>query len=435
MFRMVDVIQKKRDGQSLSKEEIEVVINQFTNKQIPDYQMSALLMAIYLRGMTDEEITYMTMAMVHSGDRIDLSEISEHIVDKHSTGGVGDKLTLIISPLVASLGLPVVKMSGRGLGHTGGTVDKLESIKGFHIELSKDQLIENVKKHQIAVVGQSGNLTPADKMIYALRDVTATVESIPLIASSIMSKKIAAGASAIVLDVKVGSGAFMKTLEDARLLAQKMVAIGTNVNRKTVAVLTDMNQPLGYEVGNANEVKEAIEVLKGAPIADLKQISLTIASQMAVLGGVQPDVETAYSILEGKMKSGEAVEKFRELIEAQGGNGEIVNNPDLLPQASYHIPVHADRAGYIQNIEAEQIGIGAMMLGAGRKKKEDRIDYAAGITLTKKVGDWIEKNDPLCILHTNKEDIADVRELITTSFTISEEKPAEPAMIYEIIQS
>lgn len=400
-MRMVDLIQKKKQGDELSDLEIDYIVQGYTKGEIPDYQMSAFLMAVYFKGMNKEEISNMTMSFVNSGDKVDLSAIKGIKVDKHSTGGVGDKISLIVIPLVASVGIPIAKMSGRGLGHTGGTIDKLESIEGFKTELSSEEFINNVNKYKMAIAGQSGNLTPADKKIYALRDVTATVDSIPLIASSIMSKKIASGSDAIVLDVKVGSGAFMKTVEEAKELARTMVDIGKLLNRRTVAVITDMNQPLGHEVGNANEIREAIEVLKGKGSEDETTVALTIASHMSVLGGAFNEFEEAYKFLSELIKSGKAIEKLKELVKIQGGNPEVIDNPELLPKAKNHIEVKSSEDGYITAIEAENIGIAAMLLGAGRKTKEDTIDFAAGITIVKKVGEKVNQGDTLCVLHTN----------------------------------
>lgn len=431
-MRMYDMIEKKRDGNPLSKDEINYIIREYVNDNIPDYQMSALLMAIYFKGMNKEEVADLTLAFVDSGDKIDLSEIKGIKVDKHSTGGVGDKISLITVPLVASVGVPVAKMSGRGLGHTGGTLDKLEAIDGFRIELTSDEFINNVNNHKMAIIGQTANLTPADKKIYALRDVTATVDSIPLIASSIMSKKIASGSDAIVLDVKVGSGAFMKSLENARELAQTMVDIGKSLNRKTIAVITNMNQPLGHEIGNANEVAEAIEVLRGKGAKDETTIALTIAAYMCVLGGAFDEFERAYKALEEVIKSGKAIDKLKELIHIQGGNPDIVDNPGSLPQAKYNLEVKSQETGYIIDIDAESMGVSAMLLGAGRRKKDDPIDYSAGITLKKKIGDKVEKNEVLCILHTNK-DHSEAYKRAESAFSLGANKPESEDYIFDII--
>ncbi len=432
-MRVVDIIEKKKHGEQLSSEEIDFVIQGYTNNQIPDYQMSALLMAIYFKGMDNEETANLTLSFVKSGDQVDLSQIKGIKVDKHSTGGVGDKISLIVVPLVASVGIPVAKMSGRGLGHTGGTIDKLESIPGFMVELSNEQFINNVNQYKMAVVGQSENLTPADKKIYALRDVTSTVDSIPLIASSIMGKKIASGADAIVLDVKVGSGAFMKSIDEARDLARTMVDIGKSLNRNTIAVITNMNQPLGYEIGNANEIKEAIEVLKGNGAEDETTVALTIASYMCVLGGAFSDFDSAYEHLKEIIKSGKAIDKLKELIQIQGGNPDVVDNTDLLPTASKHIEVKSIKSGYVGSFDTESIGITAMLLGAGRMTKDDLIDYSAGITLKKKIGDKVEIGETICIMHTNKEEFQDAYERVRNAFNIEEDKPKIEKYIYDII--
>lgn len=432
-MRAVDIIEKKKHGKQLTFEEIDYIVQGYTNNTIPDYQMSAFLMAIYFKGMDKEETANLTLSFVNSGDKVDLSAIEGIKVDKHSTGGVGDKISLIVVPLVASVGIPVAKMSGRGLGHTGGTIDKLESIEGFKVEISNEQFINNVNLHKMAVVGQSANLTPADKKIYALRDVTSTVDSIPLIASSIMSKKIASGADAIVLDVKVGSGAFMKSIDEARNLAQTMVDIGKSLNRNTVAVITNMNQPLGYEVGNANEIKEAMEVLRGDGADDETTVALTIASYMSMLGGAFKDFDSAYKHLNNVIKSGKAIDKLKELIEIQGGNPSIVDNPDKLPTAKNHVEIKSLRSGYVQSFDTESIGIAAMLLGAGRRTKEDTIDFSAGITLKKKIGDKVEVGDTLCILHTNKEIWDNASERAINSFIIDRDIPDLEKYIYDII--
>ena len=433
-MRIVDLINKKKHGESLTKAEIDFFISGYTNGEIPDYQISALLMAIYFKGMESREIADLTDAMVRSGDTVDLSRIEGIKVDKHSTGGVGDKISLIVIPLVASVGVPVAKMSGRGLGHTGGTIDKLEAIEGFKVELSNEDFINNVNTYKMAIVGQSGNLTPADKKLYALRDVTGTIDSIPLIASSIMSKKIAAGTDAIVLDVKVGSGAFMKSLDDARELARTMVDIGKSLDRRTVAVITNMDQPLGHEVGNANEIKEAIEVLSGRGAEDETEVALTIASYMAVLGGAFKNNEDARKHFEKIIASGEAIEVLKKFVEIQGGNSDVIAHPEKLPQASRHIEVKADLEGFVGGFDSEKVGISAMMLGAGRRKKEDAIDFAAGITIKKKLGDHVNLGDVLCILHTNLDDITEAERVVRSAFVISGHKPEAVKYIYEIVE-
>ncbi|WP_214761221.1 pyrimidine-nucleoside phosphorylase [Exiguobacterium sp. s146] len=433
-MRMVDLILKKRNGGELNEEEIRFIIEGFTNETIPDYQMSALSMAIFFNGMTERETAALTMEMVKSGDVIDLSNIQGKKVDKHSTGGVGDKISLIVAPLVASIGIPVAKMSGRGLGHTGGTIDKLESFPGFNVELTEEQFTKQVNDIKMSIIGQTGNLTPADKRLYALRDVTATVDSIPLIASSIMSKKIAAGADSIVLDVKTGSGAFMKSFDDAKALAEEMVAIGKNVGRQTVAVITDMDQPLGFEIGNANEVKEAIEVLSGKDVNDLKTIALTIAGHMAVLGEFYPTFDEAYADLEKRMADGHALEVFRQFVAAQGGDASLVDDLSKLPQAKYETTFVAKQAGYVESIIADEVGVAAMLLGAGRATKEDQLDFAAGITLEKKVGDKVEAGDVIAVLRSNKEDVTSALERMDHAYTIGATEPKARPLVHAVIQ-
>ncbi|AJE76945.1 MULTISPECIES: pyrimidine-nucleoside phosphorylase [Bacillus] len=431
-MRMVDLIVKKQNGKELTTEEIEFFVKGYTDGSIPDYQASALAMAIYFQDMTDQERADLTMAMVNSGETIDLSAIEGIKVDKHSTGGVGDTTTLVLAPLVAALGVPVAKMSGRGLGHTGGTIDKLEAIEGFHVELSKDEFIKLVNRDKVAVIGQSGNLTPADKKLYALRDVTGTVNSIPLIASSIMSKKIAAGADAIVLDVKTGAGAFMKTDEDAVNLAKAMVRIGNNVGRQTMAVISDMSQPLGFAIGNALEVQEAIDTLRGEGPEDLNELVLTLGSQMVVLAKKAETLEEARTKLQEVMKNGKALEKFKEFLSNQGGDASVVDDPSKLPQAAYKIDVPAKEAGVVSEIVADEIGVAAMLLGAGRATKEDEIDLAVGIMLRKKVGDNVEKGEPLVTLYANRENVEDVTAKVYDNIRISE-KAEEPKLIHTLI--
>ncbi|MCY8024006.1 pyrimidine-nucleoside phosphorylase [Bacillus sonorensis] len=431
-MRMVDIITKKQSGKELSKEEINFFINGYTDGSIPDYQASALAMAIYFQDMTDRERADLTMAMVNSGETIDLSAIEGIKVDKHSTGGVGDTTTLVLAPLVASLGVPVAKMSGRGLGHTGGTIDKLEAIEGFHVELSKDEFVDLVNRDKVAVVGQSGNLTPADKKLYALRDVTGTVNSIPLIASSIMSKKIAAGADAIVLDVKTGAGAFMKTDEDAVNLAKAMVRIGNNVGRQTMAVISDMSQPLGYAIGNALEVKEAIDTLKGEGPEDLTELVLTLGSQMVVLAKKAETLDEAREKLTDVMKNGKALQKFKDFLQNQGGDSSVADNPEKLPQAAYKIDVPAKEAGVVSEIVADQIGVAAMLLGAGRATKEDKIDLAVGIMLRKKVGDAVEKGEPLVTLYANRENVDDVITKVYENIRIADQAEV-PKLVHTVI--
>ncbi|MGG3841713.1 pyrimidine-nucleoside phosphorylase [Anoxybacillus kestanbolensis] len=432
-MRMVDLIEKKRDGHALTKEEIHFIIEGYTRGDIPDYQMSALAMAIFFRGMNEEETAELTMAMVHSGDTIDLSKIEGVKVDKHSTGGVGDTTTLVLGPLVASVGVPVAKMSGRGLGHTGGTIDKLESVPGFHVEISNDEFIKLVNKNKIAVVGQSGNLTPADKKLYALRDVTATVNSIPLIASSIMSKKIAAGADAIVLDVKTGAGAFMKDLNDAKALAKAMVDIGNRVGRKTMAIISDMSQPLGYAIGNALEVKEAIDTLKGEGPEDLQELCLVLGSHMVYLAEKASSLEEARHMLEKAMKDGSALETFKTFLAAQGGDASVVDDPSKLPQAKYVIELEAKEDGYVSEIVADAVGTAAMWLGAGRATKESTIDLAVGLVLRKKVGDAVKKGESLVAIYSNREQIDDVKQKLYENIRISATPVQAPTLIYDKI--
>lgn len=433
MMRMVDVIEKKRDGQELSTEEIQFFIDGYTAGVIPDYQVSALTMAIFFQGMTEKERADLTMAMVASGDEIDLSAIEGIKVDKHSTGGVGDTTTLVLGPLVAALGVPVAKMSGRGLGHTGGTIDKLESVEGFHVEIDNDEFINLVNKNKIAVIGQSGNLTPADKKLYSLRDVTATVDSIPLIASSIMSKKIAAGADAIVLDVKTGAGAFMKTLDDSRELAKAMVRIGNNVGRRTMAVISDMSQPLGYAIGNALEVKEAIDTLKGEGPEDLTELCLTLGSHMVFLAGKANSLEEARSMLEEVIKDGSALETFKVFLSSQGGDASVVDDPSKLPQAKYTFELEAKDAGYVSEIVADEVGTAAMLLGAGRATKESEIDLAVGLVLRKKIGDKVEKGESLLTIYSNFEDVKAVKEMLYENIKISREHVDAPILVHEEI--
>lgn len=431
-MRMVDLIIKKQEGKELTKEEIRFIIEGFTEGSIPDYQMSAFAMAVFFQDMSDNERMEMTMAMAESGDQIDLSAIEGIKVDKHSTGGVGDTTTLVLAPLVASAGVPVAKMSGRGLGHTGGTIDKLESVPGFHVEISEDKFMELVNKNKVAVVGQSGDLTPADKKLYALRDVTGTVNSLPLIASSIMSKKIASGADAIVLDVKVGAGAFMKTPEDAERLAHAMVSIGNLAGRKTMAIISDMSQPLGRAVGNALEVEEAIETLKGNGPEDLEELCLELGSQMVYLGGGADSLEAAKHLLKEKLVNGEALEHFRLFLSAQDGNPDVVDNYDLMPQARISKDVTATDEGYITEITADDIGVAAMKLGAGRATKESEIDLAAGLILHKKVGDYVNKGDVIVTLYANDEDTSDAEEMVQKAYHYGKEH-VEPILIHNII--
>ncbi|AFU14800.1 Pyrimidine-nucleoside phosphorylase [Bacillus cereus Rock1-3] len=430
---MVDLIAKKRDGQALTTEEINFIVEGYTNGDIPDYQVSSLAMAIFFQDMNDQERADLTMAMVNSGDTIDLSAIEGVKVDKHSTGGVGDTTTLVLGPLVAALGVPVAKMSGRGLGHTGGTIDKLEAVPGFHVEIENDEFMRLVNENKIAVIGQSGNLTPADKKLYALRDVTATVNSIPLIASSIMSKKIAAGADAIVLDVKTGAGAFMKTDEDAKRLAEAMVRIGNNVGRNTMAVISDMSQPLGEAIGNALEVQEAIDTLQGKGPKDLEELCLTLGSQMVYLAGQASSLEDAREKLIEVMNNGKALESFKTFLSAQGGDASVVDDPSKLPQAQFKIEVEAKEDGYVSEIVADEIGTAAMLLGAGRATKESEIDLAVGLMLRKKVGDSVKKGDSLVTIYANRENVEDVKAKIYENMKISKEHVDAPTLVHGIV--
>ncbi|MEC0259527.1 pyrimidine-nucleoside phosphorylase [Paenibacillus lautus] len=431
-MRMVDLIAKKRDGKELTTEEINFFIDGYTKGDIPDYQVSAMNMAIYFQDMTDRERADLTMAMVNSGETIDLSAIEGIKVDKHSTGGVGDTTTLVLAPLVAALDIPVAKMSGRGLGHTGGTIDKLESIEGFHVEISKDEFVNLVNQHKIAVIGQTGNLTPADKKLYALRDVTATVNSIPLIASSIMSKKIAAGSDAIVLDVKTGAGAFMKTVEDAKELAHAMVSIGNNVGRKTMAVISDMSQPLGAAIGNSLEVQEAIDALRGEGPKDLEELCLALGRQMVYLAQKADSLEDAEEKLREVIRNGKALEKFKEFIQNQGGDASVADHPDRLPKAKYLIELPAQQDGVVAELVADEIGTAAMLLGAGRATKESEIDLAVGLMLNKKVGDAVKKGDSLVTIHANRENVDDVKQKLYESIRIADHADA-PVLIYDIV--
>ncbi|MDR5001155.1 MULTISPECIES: pyrimidine-nucleoside phosphorylase [Brevibacillus] len=435
-MRMVDIIIKKRDGGELTTEEIQFLVDGYTDGSIPDYQMSAWAMAVLLKGMTARETGDLTLAMAGSGEQLDLSSLSGIKVDKHSTGGVGDKTTLVVAPLVAAAGIPVAKMSGRGLGYSGGTIDKLESFSGFQVERTREQFLQQVRDIGVSVIGQSGNLTPADKKLYALRDVTGTVDTVPLIASSIMSKKIAAGADAILLDVKVGKGAFMKNLEEAETLAKAMVAIGTQVGRKTVAVISDMNQPLGFAVGNALEVKEAVETLAGRGPKDLTELVLSIGSRMLVLGGLVATVEEGRAKLEDLMATGKAVDKLAEMVEAQGGDKQDVYDLSRLPQAKIIHEVVASEDGYVEAIDAEAVGHASVVLGAGRLTKEMPIDLAVGFVLHKKRGDQVRAGEVLVTVHANDEKLLQsALEELGNAFAISTKIPPEQPLIYKIIEA
>ncbi len=420
-MRTVDIIQKKRDGFPLKEKEIRFLIEGYTRGEIPDYQLSAWAMAVYFQGMNAQETAILTDAMASSGERVDLSPIHGVKVDKHSTGGVGDKTTLIVGPLVAACGVPVAKMSGRGLGHTGGTIDKLEAIPGFHVELTREEFITNVNTIGLSVISQSGNVTPADKKLYALRDVTATVDSIPLIASSVMSKKIASGADAIVLDVKFGSGAFMKTKEEAETLARAMVEIGREVGRKTIAILSSMEQPLGYAVGNALEVKEAIATLNGKGPEDLTELCLTLSAWMIYLGKKAPTIEEARSLAEQALYEGKALSLFADFVAAQGGNPIVSEKPEeVLPQAKRVVQVLSRERGYIMGIHGEKVGLAAMKSGAGRETKESSIDPSAGVILYKKSGDQMEVGQCLAEIHCDSAiDVSQAIELLIEAYEFS----------------
>lgn len=433
-MRVYDIVLKKRNGGELSKEEIDYIIQGYINGSIPDYQISALLMAIYFKGMTMEETTNLTMSMVHSGDMIDLSGIKGVKVDKHSTGGVGDTTTLVVGPMVAACGAPVAKMSGRGLGHTGGTIDKLESIKGFSVEMTEEKFIENVNKVKLAVGGQTGNLAPADKKLYALRDVTATVDNVSLIASSIMSKKIASGADCIVLDVKIGSGAFMKDVDSGIELAEEMVKIGAGVGRRTIGVLSDMDQPLGFAVGNALEVKEAIETLKGKGPADLRELCITLGSYMLLLGKVAASIEEAREKLQHSIESGNALNKFKEFIEAQGGDSSVANDTSLLPGASIIYEVKSTTEGFVSKIDTTDVGKAALVLGAGRETKESTIDLSVGIVIKKKVGDFVKADDVIAEIHGNlMEKVIEAEGILKAAYSYSSEPTTPRTLILGIV--
>lgn len=431
-MRMVDVIDHKRNGQQLTKAEIKYFVQGYAQGEIPDYQVSALLMAIYFNGMTDEEQATLAMEMLKSGDHLDLSEIPGMKVDKHSTGGVGDKTSIPLAPMIAALGIPIPMISGRGLGHTGGTLDKLEAIPGYQVEISEADFIKQVKEIGLAIIGATGNIAPADKKIYALRDVTDTVDSIPLIAGSIMSKKIASGTDALVLDVKTGSGAFMKTDEEAENLARALVSIGKNVGMNCMAVISDMNQPLGRMIGNALEIQESIDILKGEGPEDITELVLALGSRMAVLGGKAQTIEEGREKLIEVMNNGAALEKFRQMIEAQGGNGAVVDDPTLMPQAKYKIELPAQTSGYISNMTADELGIASMLLGGGRQSKEDKIDYAVGLELHKKVGDKVEAGESILTIHSNDEDVDKIKELLYNNIEIGD-KAAGHELIHKLI--
>lgn len=433
-MRIYDIIKKKRDSQELTKAEIDFFVEKYSKGEIPDYQASALLMAIYLNKMNKQETVYLTEAMMKSGDVIDLSDIEGIKVDKHSTGGVGDKTTIALAPLVAACGAPVAKMSGRGLGHTGGTLDKLEAIPGFSIEMEAKKFIDSVNEHKIAVCGQTASIAVADKKMYALRDVTATVDNISLIAASIMCKKLASGANAILLDVKTGDGAFMKTLDDSFELAKAMVDIGCGMNRETIGMITDMDEPLGFAVGNSLEVIEAIETLKGNGPKDFVMLCETLGAYMLVLAKVAKDFDEGIEKIRDAISSGKALEKLKVFIENQGGDKNIVDDYSLLPTASKIVEIKSPKSGYISKIEAEEVGVSAMILGAGRETKEDILDLSAGIVLTKKVGDYVNEGDILAYMHLNKEEkLQQAKERFIAAYKIVDEKVETKKLVYGVV--
>lgn len=434
-MRMYDLIMKKRNGKELTKEEIDFMIGGYTEGSIPDYQMSAMMMAVYFQKMTETETLHLTMAMAQSGEMLDLSAISGIKVDKHSTGGVGDKTSLALTPMVAACGVKIAKMSGRGLGHTGGTIDKLESFAGFSTEISTEKFIQNVNEIGIAIMGQTKELAPADKKLYALRDVTATVDNMSLIASSIMSKKLASGADAIVLDVKTGSGAFMKEEKDAVMLAEEMVKLGNNAGRNTIAVVSDMDQPLGLAVGNALEVKEAVATLKGQGPDDFTELCMTLGSLMLIAGGKAETMEEAKSKLQEVIDNGSALKKLAEFVEAQGGDPAYVYDTELLPKAKIIEPIYATQEGYVQKIICDEVGICSLILGGGRETKESIIDLSVGIVLNKKVGDRVENGDILAYIHANDEDkLKACRERLLPAYQIGDDHTEKSKVIKQIIE-
>lgn len=433
-MRMYDLIMKKKQGKALSEEELKFLVEGYTKGTIPDYQMSAFLMAVCFCGMNEEETLHLTMAMANSGEMLDLSAICGKKADKHSTGGVGDKTSLILGPMVASLGVPVAKMSGRGLGHTGGTIDKLESFPGFSVSISNETFISNVNRMKLAIMGQTADLAPADKKIYALRDVTATVDQLSLIAGSIMSKKLAAGSDVIVLDVKAGSGAFMKTYEDARALAETMVKIGNGAGRTTYAVISDMNQPLGYAVGNILEVKEAIEALKGNAPEDLMEACMTLAAYMLLGAGRVQTIEEAHTLLEDTIRTGAALNKLAEFVEAQGGDKRYVYEPERFPKASLITELKAWEDGYVFSMNTEEIGLTSLILGGGRETKDSEIDLTVGIVFEKKIGDSVKKGDTIAVVHANQEEKLRVAlDKLQKAIQISQEKCEAPRHVLGVV--
>lgn len=432
-MRMVDIIDTKRNGGTLSDEQLQFFVDGVVDGSIPDYQISALLMAIYFRGMTSAEQTSLTMKMMHSGERLDLSRIPGIKVDKHSTGGVGDKVSLPLAAMVAATGIPVPMISGRGLGHTGGTLDKLEAIPGFKVELSEQEFIDQVAKEKLAIVGATGEVAPADKKIYGLRDVTDTVDSIPLIASSIMSKKIASGTDALVIDVKTGAGAFMKTLDQSRTLARALVDIGKQAGLQCMAVISDMNQPLGNKIGNALEIEESIDVLKGKGPADLTELVLTLGSYMVVMGGKAKTPEAARQLLEQTIADGTAYDRFKAMVVAQGGDPRVMDDYQVMPKAKYQIPYPAKRDGVVTKLAADEIGTASMLLGGGRQKADDKLDYSVGIELHHKLGDTVKAGEPLLTIYSNRQEIGDVEQLLDESIEVSDHGE-QPTLIHEIIE-
>lgn len=434
-MRMVDIIVKKRDGGEHTREEIDFFIHNYVHGRIPDYQASAWCMAVYFRGMTPQETAYLTDAMAHSGEMLDLHDVAPIIVDKHSSGGVGDKTSLAVGPIVAASGLPVGKMSGWGLAHTGGTLDKLESFRGFRSELTFEEFKRQLRQVGLVIAGPTHNLAPADRKLYTLRDVTGTVSSVPLIASSIMSKKIATGSDAIVLDVKVGPGAFMQTLEKAERLARLMVDIGTRLGRRMTAVISDMSQPLGRAVGNALEVREAIATLQGRGPADFGELVYTVAAEMLRLGGKAATPEEARALVERVLADGSALRKFQAFVIAQGGDPTQVENPELLPKARLVFDLPSPRAGYVHAINALEVGLTAMILGGGREKKGDTIDHAVGVVLRKKVGDRVAAGEPLCEIHANdRGQLEEARERLLAAYTIGDGPVARPPLIHRVLR-
>lgn len=431
-MRMVDIIHDKREGKVLTDEQLQFFVDGVVDGSLPSYQISALLMAIHFQGMTTEETSKLTLMMAHSGDTLDLSSIPGIKVDKHSTGGVGDKVSLPLAALIAAVGIPVPMISGRGLGHTGGTLDKLEAIPGYQIEISTEDFIRQVAEEKCAIIGPTGSFAPADKPIYALRDVTDTTDVMPLMVSSIMSKKIAAGADAIVIDVKTGAGAFMKTLEDSTALAKALVQTANAAGMKAIAVISDMNQPLGNKVGNALEIEESIDLLKGKAPKDITEITLTLASYMVVLGGKAENETEARAMLEATIRDGSALERFRAMIEAQHGDGRVVDDYSLLPKAQYHIPLSAKTSGVITKMAADSVGVASMMLGGGRQATDDTLDYAVGIELAKKVGDSVTTGDTILTIHANQENVDEVKALLYDHIEIADHGEAYP-MIYQVI--